>query len=323
MKTMLLKQFLLAASAAAYLVVPEVSIDDEEAFKALPIDDNTYEILPVAIGQSVDVPCPSCKGRDTHLQMDFFVEDGARLTMNGFELYPKADPWNGDLIASEVRANGKEKEQTLGYSLAVGPGQTDVEQGLQLINVELHIIQVGGRFVEDVPSVIVSLVKSGNEINIGKIETKEPEEIECATIWCEIQNRLKKTKESLRQGLGCSGRHHRHGSHAHGNGQHKHGRHGHNWGKLVKNIAINIVLPVLMGLTAGVGVAVVAMTLCSCLALLIKTRRAKRGSKRRCPFHRNKATIVEVAIEEEKTGLLDAEDVPPEYQDEEPIKPSV
>jgi hypothetical protein len=65
------------------------------------------------------------------------------------------------------------------------------------------------------------------------------------------------------------------------------------------------------------------MTLCSCLALLIKTRRAKRSSKRRCPFHRNKATIVEVAIEEEKTGLLDAEDVPPEYQDEEPVKPSV
>jgi hypothetical protein len=45
-------------------------------------------------------------------------------------------------------------------------------------------------------------------------------------------------------------RHGHHGHHGH------HGPHGHHVGKMVKNVAAHIFLPVIMGITAGVGAAV-------------------------------------------------------------------
>ena len=266
---MLWKQLTLAATAAAFLIVPETTEAEEDIYKALPIDAYIADIPATAMGQSIDVPCNKCKGKDTHLSMDFAVEYGSKLTLNGYELYPSADPWHGDLTATVVKGNGKKKEQLLGYSLAVGPQAFDEQQHLEIINVGLHIIEVGGRFIEGIPTVTVKLIKAPTgEILIGDVSMQDAEQTECVDAWCRIKSGWDKAWKGLSKGCGR----HKHHGHSHGHGPSEenikidgkrppHGRpthphHEHNWGQLLKNIAVSILLPVLTGITAGVGVAV-------------------------------------------------------------------
>lgn len=266
---LLLKQLALAATAASFLVVPETTQTDEEAFRALPIDaySATSDIPVHALSQSLDVPCANCKGKDARLSMDFAVEDGTRLLLNGYELYPSADPWHGDLTAEVVKGNGKTKNQMLGYSLAVGPQAYDDNQALEVINVSLHVIEVGGRFIEGIPTINVKLIKAHTgEVLIGAVDMVSAEQAECTDVWC----RVKEGWESAWKGIKAAGGCRKHKGHGHGHhdgkmmidGGRPHGRPAHpgqehhHWGKLMKNLAFSILLPVLTGITAGVGVAV-------------------------------------------------------------------
>lgn len=325
---LLVKQLALAATAASFLVVPETTQTDEEAFKALPIDafSATSDIPVHALSQTLDVPCAGCKGKDAHLSMDFAVEDGTRLLLNGYELYPSADPWHGDLTAEVVKGNGKTKNQMLGYSLAVGPQAYDDNQALEVINVGLHVIEVGGRFIEGIPTVNIKLIKAHTgEVLIGAVDMVNTEQAECTDVWC----RVKEGWESAWKGIKAAGGCRKHKSQGHGHhdgkmmmdGGRPHGRPAHpgqehhHWGKLMKNLAFSILLPVLTGITAGVGVAVFVMGLCSFVAIIVRSRRARcRRSRRRSL----KAAPTEPAAEEEKTGLMDVVeddvDSPPQYE---------
>lgn len=265
---LLLKQLAFAATAASFLVVPETTETDEEAFKALPVDvySASSDVPITAMQQTLDLPCANCKGKNTHLSMDFAVEDGSRLVLNGYELYPSADPWHGDLKADVVKANGKKKEQMLGYSLAVGPQAYDETQALEIVNVGLHVIEVGGRFIEGIPTVNVKLIKARTgEVLIGAVNIVDTEQAECTDVWC----RVKEGWESALNGIKAVGGCRKHKGHGHHDGKMKaegdrpHGRpahhgheHVHHWGKLMKDLAYSILLPVLTGITAGVGVAV-------------------------------------------------------------------
>lgn len=265
---LLLKQLALAATAASFLVVPETTETDEEAFKALPIDGySAASDIPIhATEQTLELPCAKCKGKDTHLSMGFAVEDGSRLVLNGYELYPSADPWHGDLTAQVVKGSGKKKEQMLGYSLAVGPQAYDETQALEIVNVGLHVIEVGGRFIDGIPTVNVKLIKAHTgEILIGAVNTVDTKQAECSDVWC----RVKEGWESALQGIKAAGGCTKHKGHGHHDGKMKvdggkpHRRPGHQgheqahqWGKLMKELAFSILLPVLTGITAGVGVAV-------------------------------------------------------------------
>ena len=325
---LLVKQLALAATAASFLVVPETTQTDEEAFKALPIDafSATSDIPVHALSQTLDVPCAGCKGKDAHLSMDFAVEDGTRLLLNGYELYPSADPWHGDLTAEVVKGNGKTKNQMLGYSLAVGPQAYDDNQALEVINVGLHVIEVGGRFIEGIPTVNIKLIKAHTgEVLIGAVDMVNTEQAECTDVWC----RVKEGWESAWKGIKAAGGCRKHKSQGHGHhdgkmmmdGGRPHGRPAHpgqehhHWGKLMKNLAFSILLPVLTGITAGVGVAVFVMGLCSFVAIIVRSRRAKCRRTRRRSL---KASPTEPAAEEEKTGLMDTveDDVeaPPQYE---------
>merc|ERR1712169_87699 len=301
---LLLKQLALAATAASFLVVPETTQTDEEAFRALPIDaySATSDIPVHALSQSLDVPCANCKGKDARLSMDFAVEDGTRLLLNGYELYPSADPWHGDLTAEVVKGNGKTKNQMLGYSLAVGPQAYDDNQALEVINVSLHVIEVGGRFIEGIPTINVKLIKAHTgEVLIGAVDMVSAEQAECTDVWCRVKEGWESAWKGIKAASGCR--------------KHKGHGHGHHDGKLMKNLAFSILLPVLTGITAGVGVAVFVMGLCSFVAIIVRSRRAKcRRSRRRSL----KASPTEPAAEEEKTGLMDTveDDVeaPPQYE---------
>ncbi|KND89855.1 hypothetical protein TOPH_05420, partial [Tolypocladium ophioglossoides CBS 100239] len=330
--TMLFKPLAFAAAAAAFVIVPEISEADEEIFKALPIHAETFALPPSALSQTLSVPCRQCKGKDSHLRLDFDVADGSKLLLNGFELYPHADPWNGDLTAILVKGDGREKEQRLGYSLAIEPAAMDQDQQMQLIDIELRVIEVSSRFVEGVPAIQVQLVKAATEdIVIGNVVLKDADGIDCGSIWCKAKGLAGEVFKALKsfKGKGC-GRHRHHKGYPHGHKGHTeagvvplHGgrpdhktmeQHHHDWRKLLKNIASYIFLPILMGITAGVGVAVFAMLLCSVVVRLARFARRKRSA--RCC--RKKQRSCQQATDVEKVGLMgeNPEEPPPQYRDD-------
>lgn len=278
---MLYQQLFLAATAAAFLVVPEAPESDREIISTLPfpIDATDADGVSLMSWNHLSVPCMKCQGEDTRIELDFAVEDETRLTVNGFELYPSADPWHNDLTAS-VMSGESTTEQKLGYGLFVKPELLDTEGHLSLVPIDLQIVEVGGAFVTgNVPKVTVKLIKApSGAIIIGNVEMEEPADVEVPGPSASALYRLKEKVEEFFKKLssGC-GRHKQHGGeeeeermhmyegkqegrpfrhdypHAH---HHHHGHHRHHWGRLLKNIAANIVLPVLAGITAGVGVAV-------------------------------------------------------------------
>lgn len=325
---MLFRQLCLAASAAAFLIVPEASLRDEDTVNALPVDTSidNFMLPPTALSQKLDLPCRKCRGRDTHLEMEFAVEDGSRLTLNGFELYPNADPWHGDLIASVVRGNGKERKQRLGYSLAVKPEGIDEKQQMEIISVELRVIEVGNRFVEGIPTVSVKLVRAvTGDILIGSMNMSDSPAT-CDSMWCRAKGIFGDAFHGFpgcrkfRHGHGPESKHHRPGSHRyHGRPGHhsrpvEDERPGHEW-RLLKGLASHIFLPVLMGITAGFSVALFAMCLCRVAMRLTRLFQGEHQTAfLRCPRHQ-KVLVVESNQDEEKAALMNDQDLPP-YEDE-------
>ncbi|RFU73272.1 hypothetical protein TARUN_8983 [Trichoderma arundinaceum] len=342
---MLFKPLALAAAAAAFVIVPEISEKDESIFKALPVEPVTFQLPAEALGQSLNVPCRQCRGRDTNLKLDFAVEDGSRLMVNGFELYPHADPWRDDLVADVVRANGDATERTLGYSLSVLPRAKDEDQQLELVDVKLKIIEVGHRFVDDIPVVKVGLIKATTgEIVISDMQLVPVPEMPCSSMWCRVKAALKGFGSCHKQM--AKGPHPHHGAaesmapdakHHHPHHPHHHDKKPHHeeeewnsprdWRRLVRNVASHIVLPVLMGITAGVGVALyvslcylaltfpffanlcdsLAMFLCSVVYRLSVFIRGGSARRSWCPHHRRNATR-HLTAEEEKRGLMEADE---------------
>jgi hypothetical protein len=286
---MLFKPLAFAATAAAILIVPETSSNEDGIFRALPIEAGTFELPATAYEQAIDVPCLQCRGKDTHLELDFGVKN-RRLVLNGFELYPRADPWNGDLSAAVIKGNGKSDMRRLGYGLAIRPEGIDEDQHLEIVDVEVRIIEVGDRFVDGVPPVTVKLIKSlSGEILIGNIEVKGTGEKapEDCDMWCRTKDMVHDTWKGVKGKFkGCHGMKPHHG-HEHGHkpnhgsvkAEHKptdnfkqgplmHKKPEQSMGDVLKHVAAYIVLPVLMGVAAGVGVALYVKSYCSWLHIL-------------------------------------------------------
>lgn len=293
---MLLKPVAFAAAAAAFVIVPELSGADEGIFKALPIHTEDVALFLPATSQEVIVPCKQCDENGANLRLNFEVADGTRLTLNGFELYPNADPWNGDLTAQVLDADNNEKLEKLGYSLAITPEAMDKDQSLQLLDVEVRVIEVGNRFVDSVPVVNVKVVKaSTNDLGIARVDAMMAKQSGCSSMACRAKEALGDALRALKDfkpKKGCGrhghtglkghkghkdhkghksnpnmhqdGPHHGHGQKYDGHRNHQHhtgGSHHHEWSQLITNIAAQIFLPVLMGITAGVGVALYVLHL--------------------------------------------------------------
>ncbi|KAF4469919.1 hypothetical protein FALBO_3180 [Fusarium albosuccineum] len=338
---MLFKPFAFAAAAAAILIVPEASEADDGIFRTLPIDVDTFEVPATAFGQVIDVPCLQCRGRDTQLELNFGISD-RRLMLNGFELYPHADPWNGDLSAAVIKGNGKSTVRRLGYGLAIRPEGMDEEQHLEVVEIEVRIIEVGDRFVDGVPPVKVKLIKAPvGEIIIGSIEVDGNGENGHAgddcSMWCRakgmVHDTLKGIKGKFKGCHGMKGHGHKNGHknhHGHGKAKnkgaagHPHGHHGvivndkpdQSWGALLKHVTAYIIIPVLMGITAGVGVALFAMFLCTLIFRLVSIFKGEQSEA--APGAAHKADIMEIITQDEKSGLMVDEETPPQYEQAEP-----
>ncbi|KAF4457286.1 hypothetical protein F53441_760 [Fusarium austroafricanum] len=328
---MLFKPLAFAATAAAILIVPETSEKDDSIFRALPVEVDTFEIPAAAYGQVIDVPCLQCRGRDTQLELNFGIQDH-RLMLNGFELYPHADPWNGDLSAAVIKGNGKSDMRRLGYGLAIRPEGIDEDQHLEVVNVEVRIIEVGDRFVDGVPPVTVKLIKAPvGEIIIGNIEVKGAGEKapEDCSMWCRAKGMVHDTWKGVKGKFkGCHGmKPHQHGHghkshHGHGKAENKptdnfkhgplvHKKPDQSWVDVLKHVIAYIIIPVLMGVAAGVGVAFFTMFVC---AMIIRVARLFKGEPELAPSAAHKAAIAEMLIEDEKSSLIVDEEALPQYE---------
>ncbi|EFY87168.1 hypothetical protein MAC_06846 [Metarhizium acridum CQMa 102] len=152
---------------------------------------NDSSLLPTDQGQCLNLRCKHCPTGDGHIRLEFTVEENRKLLVNGFELFPSHDDNGETLITANVHdvgANGKEiHEQAISYKLSTALNEKDEIEGIELIDVEYMIRQVGTRVVQDVPAVHVRLVKlPGDNILIGVLSTKEDEDYDadCGAVQC-------------------------------------------------------------------------------------------------------------------------------------------
>ncbi|KAG7110858.1 hypothetical protein HYQ45_017458 [Verticillium longisporum] len=305
----------LAATAAHAFVVPEITGADKDIVNALPV----HNALPFEITDSsvetrkLKLDCPGCPiklGVDT------------KTDAAGERLRP----------IPQDQLMGTPRTPQLGYSLSTKSlAKEDADQQLELIQLDLQVIEVGNYFVDGIPNINVKLVKTpAGKLMIAAIDTVEtrpadqtPED-ECRTFACKFFKSLKNMRPGCgrKHGMGHAGHHTGH----HGHHGHEHMRSHHTWRQLAKMITWGIILPIFVGLIAGVTVSIIGMavgTAIVCLWRLVVRRESPwvRHQCRRRAQASPKASRHESAVAEEKSGLLESQadddvaDLPP-YEEE-------
>ncbi|ORY67664.1 uncharacterized protein BCR38DRAFT_336650 [Pseudomassariella vexata] len=358
-----------SATHAFLLPFPE-STTESDVVNTLPVPFNTDVALASTVGaRSLDLNCPGCpvhvhhKGKDgkakmktdipSHLQLDFKIDhaySGDRLMLNGFELYPHADPTSSTLGAKLLpdmphRQYGKHRPghkqheaepDSLGFALHVQPVAKSTEN-LELILVNLQIIEVGNVFIDGIPNVELKLIKSPEGgLMIGGIQTTASEttqktpmdkQEECTTLLCKWRAMFMQQIAHLRANKHCGGRPGQQVGHVEGHrrpGHHNmHQGHRASWAQLFKNIGAHILLPIAVGIVAGVTASILGMMVGTAIIFLWRTFVRPAGHRR---HHRHahsihKAAIKENAADDEKSGLMAHQDVddveaPPAYVEE-------
>lgn len=379
---MQLKPFIAAAGltatvTSAFLLPPDVSVDDIVTTLPVPIKaDEDISLSQIAQAQSLKLNCPGCpvrvsrhpkghQGEDriktdipSHLELDFSIAtsdspDGVdHLLLNGFELYPKSNPFQSTLTAALLPDfhDGKMKPhhfkgprphsvQNLGFGLQTRLiPSTDDDDDLDLVVVDLQIIEVGNAFVDGIPNVEINLVKSpSGKLMIANLAATESENVqknpmdaqeECTTMFCKWLAMAKEQVGRFRSGKHCGGR----PGHARPESGHidvdmhqgdgPHHEHKHRWGHLFKNIATHILLPVAIGIMAGVTASIIGMMVGTFLVYLWRTFVRRPSCARRQHHgrgHSSKAGPREAVADDEKSGLMahqEETEAPPAYVEE-------
>lgn len=325
------------------------------------------------------------KQHSSHLELNFSVQDSNRLMVNGFELYPNSDPFTNVLVAPQVadknhgkhhnkhhkdseekkdntkalkshhkvrpeQFKSKAVEQQLGFSLQIHPVDETSDHGVDLLEIDLQIIEVGLVFVDGLPKVRVHLIKApapGNELVIAKVEQiasdnnapiSPADGSQCTTLLCKWRAFVAAQIERMKM-HGCAGVLGGHGKHGHGDAAQSHHHHGqkpghmvhhdkqHGWALLFRKLTSHIILPILVGIVAGVSVSILGMLVGTILVGL--WRKFVRGQsffpqhhcRRLTRSSHHKASQNEAAIAEEKAGLMADQDElppPPSYEEGEP-----
>ncbi|KAI1466545.1 uncharacterized protein F4812DRAFT_82950 [Daldinia caldariorum] len=286
----------------------------------------------------------------SHLELDFGIahsDNADRLMLNDFELYPNADPFRNTLSAPVLpdvlhrqmkkRPHSKgPKSQALGFGMQTRPVAKNEEDALELIEIELDIIEVGDVFVDGIPKVQINVVKTpAGKLILGEIKTLDSEatqgnpmdkQKECATLLCKWKAAVMQKLAGLRSHKGCGGRPALVKGHEETKVEDPQEPHrGHrqkNWGLLFKNIASHILLPVAVGILAGITACILGM-IAGTLAVFLWRAVVRRGATRRHHHrrhaHHRKASHSEAIVNEEKSGLMENQeevDAPPAYGEE-------
>ncbi|KAL2023510.1 hypothetical protein VTK56DRAFT_2118 [Thermocarpiscus australiensis] len=238
--------------------------------------------------------------------------------------------------------------QRLGFGLHVNAGKKDADAELELVEVDFQVIEVGSTFIRGIPNLKVKLVKDGNGrlliTQIEKTASNTPQELpgngsqECSTLWCRLMavggERLRKLKPfrhcqgHYKGGMASASEAHQshdHPHHHHAPGPQHVRYHRHSWDQLARNIAFHILLPVLIGIVAGLAVSLFGMAVGAIIVSLWRVsfrRRHHRHRRHHSGHAHHKAAQKEAAVAEEKSGLMDHQDPPPSYEEEETVKPA-
>lgn len=319
----------------------DFSIDRAAAGDRLML--NGFELYPhsdpftnVLVAPQVAEKPKNHEGHDDHKEHHEHAKEGEDDNSKALLSHHKFQPGGGKFVV----------EQQLGFSLRVRPVETSAEDALDLVVVDLQIIEVGSVFVDGLANMRINLIKTpDNELLIGNIEqtasesvsTPMEEEKECTTTLCKwkaiVAEKLSKMKMH-----GCHGMMGAKAGQGNGNGNGNSHGHGqahpqtnglfdkpNGWSLLFRKLTSHIILPVLVGIVAGVSVSIVGMIIGTVLVGV--WRKFVRGQsffpqhRRRSHSstgHHHKAARAEAAAAEEKAGLMEehVEELPPAYEDE-------
>lgn len=373
----------LAVSTTSAFLLPLPDSSDTDTVTTLPVPfdtDYSVKIPQTAELQKLELECPGCpvpvghhrgdplKAKiktdiPSHLDLTFSIdhaEDYDRLMLNDFELYPRNEN-HWEALAAQVLPNRDHKDgkhklpghrkqhkhilQPLGYALGTSPAAKSTDDGMELVQMDLQIIEVGNVFVEGVPNVQIKVIKTPEGgLLMGGIETSESvpflkapteseKQEECTTLLCQWRAMLSSQMGRFRSGK-CGGHRqgqaaghveggHRHPHSGHGYGHGPHGQqHRHRFSHLLRNIAFNIVLPIAVGIAAGCVASIIGMMVGTAIVFLWRTFVRPAGTRRH--HHRrghsaHKAAQKEAAVESEKAGLMSNQEeaeAPPAYIEE-------
>ena len=166
---MLLKALALAASAAAVLVVPDVTkakatdTNEDGVLRILPIE--TLAPIITISKAGISIPCHECKGRNTQILVDLSIKDKT-LIFNGNEIYPSND--NHEHPKARIEGVGCSTVEELDYVFS-----TLLQADTGLVSITVKIFKVGDRVIDDIPTFTVYLMEMSPEGDIamlGEIE---------------------------------------------------------------------------------------------------------------------------------------------------------
>lgn len=155
----------------------------------------------------------------------------------------------------------------LGFAMQTNPSTArDPDSQLELVTIDFQVVEVANAFVSGISELHIKLIKDASgRLMIGNIEQSAPgyrtgavEPEKCTTLLCKWLEAIF-PKGPVRPCHGpkpapgpVSAVHHT----SVPAGEESRMRHDHSWGQLFKNIASHILLPVLIGIVAGVSVSV-------------------------------------------------------------------
>jgi hypothetical protein len=328
--------------ANALLVVPDAD---------MIIDSVPFEVPAETQSRSIDVACPSCPALSpatlnvpTHLELDFTVEQGDRLMLNGLEIFPEPPlyPLEAVQASDQPHASSEAVSHVLGYNLVAQPVGGEEDGSAELFEVSIQVIEVGDVFVDQVPAVVARVIRlEDGTLMLVSLEAQDVvtplpvPEVQCQTTLCKLQDLFKENIQTIKSKINkhCGGRKHPgasssrpHGHHGHGDG-HGHNtkdffdRKHHSLRHLLRNIASHILLPVFIGVVAGVSASILGMIfgILSVWLWRVVVRRQPAFPRGFCPRRCRrspKTSNLEAASDDEKTELMVNEATLPPYADE-------
>jgi hypothetical protein len=230
----------------------------------------------------------------------------------------------------------------LGFSMLVNPTVKSQDDDMELIGIDFKVIEVMNTFLDGIPSIHIELIKAPEQaLMIGSVKVLSAEEsapkpevaqAKCDTLLCKwgalLDDMFAKIKPLNFKACGGKGKHapakteegdapkmdrpHHHHHHHPGHRVHKH-----SWGQLFKNIVSHVLLPILVGIVAGVSVSLIGMMVGTCIIAVWRTffRRNHHRHHHHVGHAHHRDVQKEAALEEEKTGLMAESEAPPAYED--------
>ncbi|KAI0394526.1 hypothetical protein F5Y17DRAFT_427664 [Xylariaceae sp. FL0594] len=282
-----------------------------------------------------------------------------RLTVNGYELYPNPEPVAHTLVAPVLPdladrhmgippryrggPNRPQRIQPLGFGMQtqnVAIKHDGEEEDLSLINIEIQIIEVGNVFNEDIPNVQVKLLKTpSGKLAIGAIDTIASRPVHskvhktCSTRLCRWKTLFFEKLSRYFSFKSCGGSSSSSKSgvpapfrplwepapHQPPRPHSPHAGEKHPAGAIMMAFISHVILPVLVGIVAGIFVGLLSLMLGSFIVYLWRgIFRRRTSSSHRCR-HARKVASTTTAADDEKSGLMahqeDPSEAPPAYME--------